>query len=259
MISLCTNASPFANCHATPRDLVWSYSRSQAFYGENIATSPSFVDRHWAGRRSDSETLTEEDSQEGYNSESEDWDDEEDLEVLADEDAGSADHHGYPDGGDLEWEGEQLPPNALARRRAKARDRRLSRLEDEEDEERGRSRSRSPKKLNDDTSRVSRTPHEGSHLNPSSIRWEPTEALDKAVRPSSPEAPSNPATESTPLLSRSRSNLLLARKTSDRLSRTGSRASMSTKSSVRIEELGKSTFLQSWFNTLNVLVGVGIL
>ncbi|KAK0566140.1 hypothetical protein OC844_000884 [Tilletia horrida] len=30
-------------------DLVWSYSRSQAFYGDNIGTSPSFADRRWAG------------------------------------------------------------------------------------------------------------------------------------------------------------------------------------------------------------------
>ncbi|PKI82956.1 hypothetical protein MVES1_003567 [Malassezia vespertilionis] len=30
-------------------DLVWSYSRSQAYFGDNITTSPSFVDRRWRG------------------------------------------------------------------------------------------------------------------------------------------------------------------------------------------------------------------
>ena len=30
-------------------DLIWSYSRSQAYFGDNITTSPSFVDRRWCG------------------------------------------------------------------------------------------------------------------------------------------------------------------------------------------------------------------
>lgn len=32
------------------RDLIWSYSRSQAYFGDNITTSPSFVESQWHGR-----------------------------------------------------------------------------------------------------------------------------------------------------------------------------------------------------------------
>ncbi|WFD33148.1 hypothetical protein MSPP1_004206 [Malassezia sp. CBS 17886] len=37
-------------------DLVWSYARSQAYFGDNITTSPSFVERHWCGDGSGADT-----------------------------------------------------------------------------------------------------------------------------------------------------------------------------------------------------------
>jgi vesicular inhibitory amino acid transporter len=36
-------------CNRLTRDLIWSYSRSQAYFGDNITRSPSFVERHWHG------------------------------------------------------------------------------------------------------------------------------------------------------------------------------------------------------------------
>ena len=55
-------------------DLVWSYSRSQAFYGNNIATSPSFVERRWAGQElEEGDSIYEDDEEYLSGEESEDY------------------------------------------------------------------------------------------------------------------------------------------------------------------------------------------
>lgn len=46
-------------------DLVWSYSRSQAYFGDNLMSSPSFVERHWG---EDSQADTESDIMAGSDS-----------------------------------------------------------------------------------------------------------------------------------------------------------------------------------------------
>ena len=61
-------------------DLVWSYSRSQAFYGNNIATSPSFVERRWAGQDLEERDSIFEDEQE-YVSGQDDEDESEDYDA----------------------------------------------------------------------------------------------------------------------------------------------------------------------------------
>lgn len=61
-------AGPDANAHHPWRsslDLVWSYSRSQAYFGDNLMSSPSFVERHWGD---DSQADTESDIMGGSDS-----------------------------------------------------------------------------------------------------------------------------------------------------------------------------------------------
>lgn len=271
-------------------DLVWSYSRSQAFYGDNIGTSPSFVDRHWAGppRHDENGNLTE-DSLDEY-----DEDEEEDGEYLDDHSGTEADSIITQDededpetAGRMEWEGEQLPRNALGsgirsggsnsnRRRRNSgrrrdsnssgqnpRNRRISKLEDEENdsEERSRSRSRSPKRLGNSNSNSNR----GSHLNPYRSSEDGKSGLKIDRSSSSSSNSSNLSSrkapnEGTPLLETGRkpSNGFL-----DSNKRSYSGASVNSsgyKSALRTKHgQGTSTFLQSWFNSLNALVGVGIL
>ncbi|KAL9936248.1 hypothetical protein V8E36_005090 [Tilletia maclaganii] len=81
-------------------DLVWSYSRSQAFYGDNIGTSPSFTDRRWAGPHRAS--IVEEDEAESdpnlssqQTGEDDDYEDSEDL-------YSDYEYDDYDDGGDYE-------------------------------------------------------------------------------------------------------------------------------------------------------------
>ena len=67
------------------RDIVFSYSRSQAFYGQNLQTSPSFVaESRWRGPHGQGgEDETDEDSL--YNEEDDDDDDDEADDALQDE------------------------------------------------------------------------------------------------------------------------------------------------------------------------------
>lgn len=269
-------------------DLVWSYSRSQAFYGANIATSPSFADRHWAGPSQGLADSSVDEGSEDFDDEDEDVDDDEDEEdslqhstsslnyatrsrpqhvskygaTTADEDFAAA-----SPAGPMDWQDEQLPPNALHTRRGsmlgkrdkrsssarsprgsgRALDRRIRRLADdeEEDEERSRSRSRSPKRVN-----LSKPSGERSGTRTAS---------------ESMAAGNVSFGESTPLLSDAQHH-------ADLESAPGGRRSllhmpswlrnshMSTSSSkFRMQGYGSSTFWQSWFNTVNALVGVGIL
>ena len=266
-------------------DLVWSYSRSQAFYGENIATSPSFADRHWAGPSGgiDSSVEEEDDDDEDEEILTEDAsildDDDEDGDV---EDDYSADLTASP-AGPMDWGDEQLPVNAYNRRgiarasgagglgrrerrmegrsprdRQRATDRRLTRLAagDETDEERSRSRSRSPKRLNVVRPKSSlRSGQKSSYGSESSGQSEAIPTRDQQTL-SGDKAP----TERTPLLDPS---ALEARRVKDRLPRTPSwfRSSAVSNASnkFQLQGYGTSTFWQSWFNTVNALIGVGIL
>lgn len=212
---------------------MWSYSRSQAFYGENIATSPSFADRRWAGPLADGESIDDEDSAKSL-----DEDEEEDEELLTEDDFDSLpddDPQYASPAGQLDWPEEQLPPNAVAaqrsrlgrrerRDRERVVDRRLRSLaggDGDVDEERSRSRSRSPKRLTSSSG--------------------PSRPSSRLRLPSSPVKPVKPDVEET--------------ETSPLLKKAASTSTMR----FRRQGYGSSTFWQSWFNTVNALIGVGIL
>lgn len=259
-------------------DLVWSYSRSQAFYGDNIGSSPSFADRHWAGPSNGGidSSVEEEDT---------DFDEEEeimteDASFDEDDDDRNADLTASP-AGQMEWTDEQLPANAYPRRlssrgessgtlgkrerriegrspreRQVLTDRRLSRLtvDQENEEERSRSRSRSPKRLNAIRPTSSLRPSYGSE---SSSMSQSNSTNQRARRAT---ASQDEAYENTPLLTPSS---MEARQPGKGLLRTpswflSSGASAAT-AKFRVQGYGTSTFWQSWFNTVNALIGVGIL
>lgn len=302
--------------HTPHSDLVWSYSRSQAFYGENIATSPSFVDRHWAGPSrgldhsldegdEDEEAESEEQLTSEYESDSAYDDDELDGSGGDGSSGGvrgagaaprrsgnrsSGDYGALDEAHNMEW-AEPLPPNALragasglptgsalGRREVRAggsmRDRRLSRLADEQDDDRSRSRSRSPKRLgaargrgvpaalraqlHDEQSR-----QQQHHLAFSS---DDSSALARCSRPSPTTASSDefapaPPTEHTRLLGPGSGPRRRSSATSDAHRRASYAKSSGMSSGARFaaQGYGSSTFWQSWFNTVNALVGVGIL
>lgn len=261
-------------------DLVWSYSRSQAFYGNNIATSPSFVERRWAGQDLEERDSIFEDEQE-YVSGQDDEDESEDYDAHtshsrfatdadADTDTASmASDARFGPSDQFEWEGEALPPNATQRirtsRRSKARDRRLEQLESADEDERSRSRSRSPKRL------APGGPHErtsNSKLNPNRSAYSSATTGEMLRDPFAEDNINNSIkpSEVTPLLSNKRStDANPARRKSatyGALQRPSDSATLSNRSAdsgYHVYELGNSTLLQSWFNTVNALVGVGIL
>ncbi|EST04772.1 Amino acid transporter, transmembrane [Kalmanozyma brasiliensis GHG001] len=240
-------------------DLVWSYSRSQAFYGNNIATSPSFVERRWAGQ-----DLEEADSI--YEDDEEFTDEEDDYASTSQSrasDAGTdtasmASDARFGPEEEFEWEGE-LPPNAVqrTRRRSKARDRRLEQLESADEDERSRSRSRSPKRLSGVKDRVpgKADPSRRSQLSTAS------EVLRDPFADDAEEGSGSKDSEVTPLMTQANST---RRKSSGygtirRTSESGALSTRSGDSNYPPPDLGNSTLLQSWFNTVNALVGVGIL
>ncbi|CAD6971212.1 unnamed protein product [Tilletia controversa] len=87
-------------------DLVWSYSRSQAFYGDNIGTSPSFADRRWAGPHRDS--IAEEGDPNLSHTDGDEYedDDDDDDDDDGDEDLDDEDHSEYDDEGRGDGDGE---------------------------------------------------------------------------------------------------------------------------------------------------------
>lgn len=278
-------------------DLVWSYSRSQAFYGENIATSPSFADRHWAGPSHGIDSSVEETSEGEEEDEETDYDDEE---LLADELSRRSredDIIAASPAGPMEWPEEQLPPNALPRRPsrgmlgrrerrrsneerspgrrgvARAMNRNIRRIaaDDDDEEERSRSRSRSPKRVNlsrpstshlrDSPSTADQEAEQGSVPILRSIRSTMGRRGDGETRKVSLPRPE--ANESTPLLGLEHGAAEAGRPRRPSLLRTPSwfrSSGMSAASfKFRLQGYGSSTFWQSWFNTVNALVGVGIL
>ena len=169
----------------------------------------------------------------------------------------------------------------------RARDRRLRSLEDDDEEERGRSRSRSPKRLTSSTSRESRGSFSSGSgrrirdLGSGGSRTASSEDREPQLPASAPPASRLPrsstpadgkdaglrlqnglptldggANERTPLLSRENQGLMRPPTTAQRRASADLRARAKSQ---RLAHQGTSTFLQSWFNTLNALVGVGIL
>ncbi|TKY86186.1 hypothetical protein EX895_005011 [Sporisorium graminicola] len=264
-------------------DLVWSYSRSQAFYGNNIATSPSFVERRWAGQEMEADSIYEDEAE--YVSGEDELSDEDDesgegstshsrsgTDADADTDTASmASDARFGPSDQFEWEGEALPPNATqrTRRRSKARDRRLEQLESADEDETSRSRSRSPKRLAGPRERASNTrlaPNRSDLQRRSQFSSASGEALRDPLADDDDTGnnSSSKDSEATPLLTGKRSSDIAKRKSGSygavrRASESGAISTRSGDSSYHVQELGNSTLLQSWFNTVNALVGVGIL
>lgn len=309
-------------------DLVWSYSRSQAFYAENIGTSPSFVDHY-----SPLPGASDEDSETYGTSDSFDDDEDEDEEEYYDDDESYSDeeghHHAYrptedaeapanegvapseagseADGtevdvrGEAHWDGQQLPSNArpqeggppgtqglsnLSRAALQSRTDKLRKLADEEGSQedssergRGRRRSRSgaaqdgllhppsgteDRRLSGEASsatsnkgvlgaRESRSLSSSTSGERRPARARPTSST--VPRPISDTAPV--MGEQAPLLSggaKRRSSAQVGTQARRRSTLIHPHAAPGV-----AYPAGTSTFLQSWFNTLNAVMGVGIL
>lgn len=277
-------------------DLVWSYSRSQAYFGDNITTSPSFVERHWRGRvpegqgdiESDATPLTSADSatEDETSADNIESSDDESAALHArvrDRGATSLETQKYwhtlePEGDFEHTETVRGRPgyadrnhNARAfvkrptsnrshhsgRRAENEYDEGLS--DGDEGEDSSRSRSRSPKRLGGET--------------PTGQRLLMPYGKDRA--------PSRPPRDSSPYGARKRSRSqyrtqlraaaphlrdpyhvderapLLRGRTAQPAYSTSSRGA--SPPAEQDAEHGKSTFWQTWFNAVNVLVGVSIL
>jgi vesicular inhibitory amino acid transporter len=154
------------------------------------------------------------------------------------------------------------------------RDRRLSRLADEQDDERSRSRSRSPKRLGAAARGRGVPPALRAQLRDEQQRQhydlssDGSSALARGSRPSPATASSDEfaaaaaPTEHTRLLPpgaapRRRSSGML--EAQQRRASYAKSSGMSSGARFAAQGYGSSTFWQSWFNTVNALVGVGIL
>jgi vesicular inhibitory amino acid transporter len=186
----------------------------------------------------------------------------------------------------MDWADEQLPANAYRRRssgptgsstalgrrerrrearipeeRHRAMDRRVTRLsvDDQGDEERSRSRSRSPKRINAvrPTSGLRIRSSQSSQESEDSSNGGPSSNSQRLKRGSTSN---QNADENTPLLNPSD---VESRRPEERVLRTPSwfksPGTSGTTAKYRVQGYGTSTFWQSWFNTVNALIGVGIL
>lgn len=283
-------------------DLVWSYSRSQAYLGDNLVSSPSFVERRWRGHIPDSamdtESAQESDAQQSnlddtdaefsYDNDSElvseeDDDDDEAPAPRVRDRSLSKPNRNVPwtgmseDGDSSESGGDQYALHHAhstdpALRRLSQRSYRPPRPSDEFDEGlsddgqdgSGRSRSRSPKPIDPDATLSSHAP--------------------RLYYATPDRAPSRPPRGTSPFQkhSRSRSRIRTPIRASAphlrdpyrvdertplmRVSNLGSSyenalnlSQMSSAVSPELADEDKSTFWQTWFNTVNALIGVGIL
>lgn len=181
----------------------------------------------------------------------------------------------------MEWGDEQLPANAFQRRASNGRDggllgrrerrsqrvsprnsrrasdRQVARLtaDHQTEEDRSRSRSRSPKRLNNmrQSSGLRINPRASHESNLNSRR---VSLKDASSRQSDTIEPS----ERTPLLSSSpEQNDPTDRKILRTPSWFRSSGVSGTTTKFQVQGYGTSTFWQSWFNTVNALIGVGIL
>lgn len=298
-------------------DLVWSYSRSQAFYGDNIGTSPSFVDRHWAGPSNanggmdysvDETSLGEEDDL--YES---DYSHDEEDDSRYDEDEYRRSRYddiiAQSPAGPMEWQDEQLPPNAVSRQQdlstlgrrerrgsrhsspgrrgvkktteriaqdSKTTNRNIKRITDDsnEEDERSRSRSRSPKRVGLSRPRSSHLRYSSSNQNNKISQEQSSLPILRSIRSNMNKNQNRPSVDERSSLLRQPSKQYLSLhdhedqeqeqiqrrppflKTPSWFRNSGVSASSGK---YRMQGYGTSTFWQSWFNTVNALIGIGIL
>lgn len=296
-------------------DLVWSYSRSQAFYGDNISTSPSFVDRHWAGPSNmnsgidssmDEASIDEEEEldESDYTDEDEDGYDDEYRRSRYDDIVAAS------PAGPMEWQDEQLPPNAVGRQqdssmlgrreRRGSRDsspgrrgirrtaerrpqsdtrtanRNIKRITDDsnEEDERSRSRSRSPKQVSLSRPGSSRLRYSSSNKPDDDDQEQGSLPILRSIRSNVNKRNLGSTTNERTSLLRKDSKRYLAVDNTDELEQAQGlhrppllktpswfrNSGMSaTSGKYRMQGYGTSTFWQSWFNTVNALIGIGIL
>ncbi|MCO5566231.1 hypothetical protein L7F22_019907 [Adiantum nelumboides] len=295
-------------------DLVWSYSRSQAFYGDNISTSPSFVDRHWAGPSNanggidssmDEASIDEEDESD-YSDEDEEGQYEEDEYRRSRYD----DMVAASPAGPMEWQDEQLPPNAVGRQqdlgmlgrreRRGSRDsspgrrgfrktterrlenntrttnRNIKRITDDsnEEDERSRSRSRSPKRVGLSRPGSSQLRYSSSNKPDKDGQEQGSLPILRSIRSNMNKRQSDSTTNERTSLLRKDSKRYLAVDSSAELEHAQGQERppflktpswfrnsgvSATSGKYRMQGYGTSTFWQSWFNTVNALIGIGIL
>lgn len=270
----------------TGSDLVWSYSRSQAYFGDNLISSPSFVERRWRDSssggvyESDTETIQDSDTR-NSGADCTDGEYSADNDAFSDDDASpaarvrdrptaSVDTQTYWEnlGADSEFMNE--PASRRSKSRSTVRNKRSNYMHppahefdeglSDDNNESIRSSSRSPKRINPDVPAESQ---------PNRLGYA---AQDRAPRRPSPS--SSPYV--TQFRERSRAPL---RASAPQLrdpyhfdERTRLVSMPDTESDYQAPRLHKpvapgmpndkrqkSTFWQTWFNAVNALVGVGIL
>lgn len=239
-------------------DLVWSYSRSQAFYAGNLGTSPSFTDARWRGPRSAEGALESASNTDDEYDEDEDEDEYGSDVTTGDEGEGaspadvfdnavrwSSEGSGDRDGLGRHRQRSRSRSRSRDRRTGRPTDRRVRGLRNDENEndargERSRSRNRSTKDLG--YGRAPNSNEQTSLIGAANVRRttsgktyggvENEDAADEARQ--------------RDLFCRRRSSAASKRKTSG----------VSLRSNT---PRGTSTFAQTLFNCINALVGVGIL
>ncbi|KAL4399163.1 L-glutamine transmembrane transporter [Malassezia pachydermatis] len=278
-------------------DLVWSYSRSQAYFGDNLISSPSFVERRWCGQdpgtSNDEESVQDSDAQmtgiestdgefSGDNSSMSDdsaslsarvrdrgpteleaqqvWDDMQEAEMAAEHRGSSSRrgekshryHHTLPAHAESDDDDDEDD------------DEYAEGLSDDGQDHSGRSRSRSPKQLSLDAT-ATKYPQRLYYASP-----------DRAPsRPPRGTPPFQPSTRSrsrlrTPLRASAphlrdpyrvdeRTPLMRVPHVNSSYQGALSPSMLSPATETALDDREKSTTLQTWFNTVNALVGVGIL
>lgn len=254
-------------------ELVWSYSRSQAFYAGNLGSSPSFTDSRWQGASYDTGIESSDNIDEDDYEDDDDDDDEEDDDGSASQDeqwdaqrrrrVDSEDGllqppevfpHSAPWSDESGEAGEtRIGTSSPQPDLRRPTDRRISRLASGDDRsgERSRSRDRSPKDLGYGKHAEAALPRRPSNLN-----QQPTSNEATALLPSRNKAYNSTGTEEQQRRF-SRSSASKRRPSGVSL---GSRRIRRRPSQPQHQHpRGTSTFKQTLFNCINALVGVGIL
>ena len=266
-------------CNGLTRDLIWSYSRSQAYFGDNITRSPSFVERHWHGNNgstpveSDADQENDSEVTRGGDLDTDVGDDLPDDESVTSPRVRDRLTTGVANN-KLYWPGVNPSKAGGTQNRRKFYTRRSRRgasdydegLSDEMPEESVRSRSRSPKRLGTASpqpgARIfgtqgydresSRPPRDSPQYQQRSqsrfrhnLRTAAPHLRDPYLFSGTPEESSEspPDDEETQLL---------------RTPRNNTQTYPADASGFALGH-GLSTFWQTWFNTVNALIGVGIL
>ncbi|GAA5922690.1 hypothetical protein JCM3775_006101 [Rhodotorula graminis] len=239
-------------------DLVWSYSRSAAFFGENLPSGPSFVDPSRfpralddaddvdsAGRPTDRATTTDDNTDDDPDHDhDEPWSGEDELDEGAHHAFDGLEQGGAAGGAAAATPGgrEQLPPNAVGRGRTASR--RVSTATQEHGQAGATWRD---KPAADE--RTPLLPGGGGLTSPSSSHLSPFDAAEGstiAYRDDGQEYAVHPAVAAV------RAGGGRRRASTLTFSRAAWKAAIE-------EHRGESTWGQTLFNTVNVLIGVGLL